>query len=154
MAGYNPSVRPNTGYKNVHLSKASFWVPLRSLLLAEEISFLREISIFFHSQQTAFSSIFLHQNIKNVFLKKIFLLILKQEGRAWGWKSRPQVSYWMDYSMPFPKAGSQNLWLIGQGNGKSLQYLIFYSELLNFSSYLSSPESMKHTDGFWLAQSV
>lgn len=36
----------------------------------------------------------------------------------------------------------------------SLQCLIYYSEPLNFSSYLSRPESVKHTDGFWLAKSV
>jgi len=60
----------------------------------------------------------------------------------------------MDYLMSSPKAGSKNLWLIGQGKRKSVQCLIYYSELLNFSFYLSSPESVKHTDGFWLAQSV
>lgn len=35
---------------------------------------------------------------------------------------------------------------------KEMGSLIYYSELLNFSSYFSSPESMQHTDGSWLAQ--
>lgn len=90
------------------------------------------------------------------FLFFFFLVILKQ--KAMGGKKKKditqQATCWMDYSVPSPEAGSQNLWLIGQGNGKSVQCLIYYSGLLNFSSYPSRPEPMKHTDGFWPPQSV